>query len=445
MKKILYTLLVILQLCNYRAVFAEQKIIMNEEQIIKLAGNFVENGNFENAEQILINLKNLKKKELEIERWFLLGQISAYRGDLETAIKIYRKLLDQNPNLSRIRFELAICYMKNKQWYRADYHLRLSMADDNLTTDVKKIMNYYRQIIRLNKNWNFWFNFGIAPDNNINTANGGEECVNTSFGIFCRQLPKPEYAFGLNFQIGANYEFKITDKIRIKSDTNIYTNIYNKHKFDNLNYSFSTGPRYIGDDFDIWISGTFSKNWTDWEEYNFSKGVKINFNYDFTRKLSNSLYVHFNRNNYYEYENILNGNTYGLTNVISYSIDSSKYLSLKLGLDREYTIDPVYSNYKPLLSIGFGAELPHGFNIYIEPSIYWSFYDKERFYVKNGKFRKIKERNFSQKYLLNVSNNKFDIFGFVPSVGIEYIKRTSNIWQKEFDKISFEFTLKQKF
>lgn len=179
------------------------EIILSALDTVKLAGHLVDSGKYDTAEQILTKLPPLQNGSLEIERWFLLAQISARRGDLDAAIKIYRKILDDQPDLARVRFELAVCYMKQERWSRADYHLRLAMAGRDLPPAAMQMMNYYRYIIRQNKNWKVWFNFGAAPDNNINTSAGGEECVNTIFGPMCRQLPD-----GMNLQ----YLFEIASK-----------------------------------------------------------------------------------------------------------------------------------------------------------------------------------------------------------------------------------------
>ena len=159
---------------------------MTAVQAMQLAGAMVERGDIENAEQILTKTPPMNNAALEIERWFLLAQIATRRGDIDSAIEIYRTILDAQPDLARIRFELAVCYMHQKKWSRADYHLRLAMAGDDLPENVRGLMNYYRYIIRQNKNWNVWFNFSAAPDNNINNAVGGQECV---YGVFCRDLP----------------------------------------------------------------------------------------------------------------------------------------------------------------------------------------------------------------------------------------------------------------
>lgn len=107
---------------------SKTEITMTTTRAMQLAGALVDKGDFEHATQILTKTPKMDNVALEIERWFLLAQIAQKQGDYDSAIKIYQKILDDQPDLARIRFELATCYMHTKQWYRADYHLRLAMA-----------------------------------------------------------------------------------------------------------------------------------------------------------------------------------------------------------------------------------------------------------------------------------------------------------------------------
>ena len=68
---------------------------------MQLAGSFVDAGKYDKAKQILTTVPQTGNPALEIERWFLLAQIAQKRGDFETAIKIYQKILDDQPDLAR--------------------------------------------------------------------------------------------------------------------------------------------------------------------------------------------------------------------------------------------------------------------------------------------------------------------------------------------------------
>jgi len=421
------------------------EISMTATQIMQLAGDLIDRGDYEHARQLLTKTPQTSVLPLEIERWFLLGQIAQRQGNYDNAIEIYREILDVFPNLARIRFELAVCYMHTEKWQRADYHLRLAMADNDLPDNIKMLMSYYRYIIRQNKNWNVWFNFGAAPDSNINNAVGGTECIDTIWGTMCRELIEPESAVGANFTLGGDYEFKLSDQWRWKSDANIYSNIYDKHDYDDLYLTASTGPRFVWNRGDVWLAGVMSRRWYGRDKYNWSGGVRLDTNYDFTNRLTGGLYMRFMNNTYDEYGDFLNGQSYSANFRLFYSFNASVYMSLWSGVYRESTVNPIYSYWQPSVSVGIGAELPWGFHLYLEPSVYWNLYDEEKWVVKDNDFTNVTEKDFTHRYSLSVYNNKLDIWGFVPTLTFSYTQRDSNIWQQEFNKFSVSFSMQQRF
>lgn len=420
------------------------EITMSVLDAVKMAGAMVDNGELDNAEKILTQIPQMSGA-LEIERWFLLGRIAAYRDNFDDAIKIYRTILDTYPDLARVRFELAICYMKIGQWYRADYQLRLAMAGEDLSEDVRQMMNYYRYLVRQNKNWNIYFNFGAAPDNNVNNATGGTECIMTIFGPMCRNLIEPESAIGLNFTLGGDYEFRLADQWRWKSEAGVYSNIYNLHDYDDIYLYFGTGPRYIWSRGDVWLAGIGSRRWYGWRGYNWGAGARLNMNYDFTRQVSGGISLQYSANQYDYYGEYLDGGTYSANAHVFYSITPNIYAILRGGITREDATSDTYSYWQPSVSIGVGAELPYGFGIFLQPMFYWQNYDAEQFTIKNARPAYVVERDFSQRYSLSVSNNKFSVMGFVPTLVFSYTRRDSNMWQREYDKWSVEFTLQQRF
>ena len=435
-------------------------VTMSTLDAVKLAGRLVDMGDYDQATHILTQMPKTNNLPVEIERWYLIAQMSQRQGDYDTAIKIYRKILDDQPDLVKVRYELALCYMAKKQWYRADYHLRLAMAGADIPQQVKQRMMYYRWIARQNKNWNVWFNFGAAPDNNINQGSNNQVCGNiVCSGVFCiiptNQVcvnQKPEKAMGYNFMLGGNYEFRFGEHWRWKNDANIYTNIYDKHRFDDLYLSASSGPRYVWNNGDVWLAGIAARRWYGWDRYNWSVGGKIDTNYDFTRKLSAGLSLRIMDNKYDDYEHygiILDGQTYSTNTRISYSLDATKYIILRGGLDRDIAKVDAWSNWQYSGAFGFGTELPWGFNVYLEPYFSWINYDEPRWFMtseNNVVFQKqIKERDFMQRYAISLSNNKFDVLGLVPTLTFSYTKRDSNVKTRKYDKMTIEFTMQQRF
>ena len=83
--------------------------------------------------------------------------------------------------------------------------------------------------------------------------------------------------------------------------------------------------------------------------------------------------------------------------------------------------------------------------MYLEPYFSWTNYDGSRWAVKDHKFTQITERDFTQRYAVSLSNNKFDFWGFVPTITFSYTKRDSNIPAREYEKWTTELTMRQRF
>ena len=174
-------------------------------------------------------------------------------------------------------------------------------------------------------------------------------------------------------------------------------------------------------------------------------GGKIDSHYDWTRKLSTGLTLRILDNNYDEYGEYMDGKTYGISPYVTYALDSTKYIVLRGGVDRETAKKDVYANWRYNTGIGFGAEIPWGFSVFLEADFSWLNYDGARWTVKDYQFVKITERDFMQRYSVSLSNNKIDVWGFVPTITVSYTNKDSNIPSREYEKWTSEFTFRQRF
>jgi tetratricopeptide (TPR) repeat protein len=414
------------------------------EQTIALAQELVKKGNTADAKVILMAFP-FPDPELEKERLFLLGQCYMQEKQYSEAIKVFRFLLDRDPSLSRIRLELALAYMGDKSWYRADYHLRLVASDKELPDDVKKGISGLLYAVRKNKNWNAWVNFGVAPDNNANGAVGGQECISTIFGILCRQLPEPEKVMGYNLGFGGNYEFKLSEQWRLKNDFALFGNFYDKSKYDSLYLMASSGPKYVYSKGDVWAALTYSKRYLSHRPFSDSIGGRIETNYDFSNRFSGGLSLSHFQNFYSGLGEILNGHTNGISGRLFYALTPSIFSTFRTGIEKEYTKEEMYSSIRYNSAVGFGAELPWGFRAYIEPSLIFIKYDSPRTIIKDMWFEEIREQNIINRYAISLSNNNIEFYDFVPNFTYSYTNQSSNVPNRDYGKHTIALTLQRRF
>ena len=419
-------------------------VTMTHEQTLTFAQELVEKNKLEDAKKVLL-LKPFQQKELEIERLYLLAQIATKENKIDKAIDIYYFILEHQPNISNIRFRLAELYLIRKDWIRADYHYRLALADRELPIVIQNRIKQALYYIRQNKNYNFWFNFGIAPDNNVNNTTSGEQCVMTMFGPMCNTLDDPEKDIGLNIMVGGNYEFKLSDNWRFRNEALIYSLKYQDKKYDDIYLSYVLGLKYVYKKGDVFFGPTFSKRFLGHKSYNYTTGFMVDTGYDLTKQLNARLYLSYTPTHYDDYGDILDGDVKTARLRMFYALDSSKYLIFKTGYEYEKTKDKTYTNDRVNLALGFGADIPFGFHIYAEPSVLFTNYKGKRWTVKDYEFKEVKEWDITQRYSVSLSTRKISLWVLMPVLTYSYTDKKSNIWQREYQKSLIELSIQKRF
>lgn len=309
-------------------------ISMTHEQVLNFAKDLIAQGQLDNARKALL-AKPYNVRELEIERLYLLAQIATKEHKYDEAIDIYYFILDHEPNIPNIRFRLAELYLLKEDWWRADYHYRLALAHKDLPLPVQYRIRQALYYIRQNKNWNVWFNFGVAPDNNINNTTSGEQCVMTMFGVMCNTLDEPEKDVGFNVTVGGNYEFKLSENWRLRNEAMIYNSKYSDKKYDDTYLYYVLGLKYVYEKGDIFFGPTVSRRYLGHKEYNYSTGFMVETGYDITKQLNANLTLAYTPTYYDDYGDILDGDTQSARLHLFYALDSSKYLIFRTGYEYE--------------------------------------------------------------------------------------------------------------
>ena len=417
--------------------------IMPHTDVLAYAKELISQEKLEDAKKALM-LKPFLKKELEIERLYLLAQICTKEGNYQEAIDIYYYILNYEPNIPKIRFLLAELYLNEEAWYRADYYYRSVLASKDLPLELKDRILKALYYIRQNKNWNIWFSMGIAPDTNINNASSGEQCVETVFGVVCSPLDSPDRSVGFNVSAGADYEFKLSDHWRFRNELMAYTSTYDDKKYNDVYLLYSAGPKYVYATGDVFLGLMLSQRFVANESYSRSIGGQLETNYDFTRKLTGNFQAYYTPTFYQTYD-ILNGFLIGERTRFVYSLDASKYFVLKLGYEHEKTKEKAYTNDKFNYALGFGTELLYGFHMYIEPSVSHVNYADKRWTVKDMKFQQLRERDVTKRLSISLSNRNISIWDTMPILTYSYIRKDSNIWQREYRKSLIELSIIKRF
>ena len=142
---------------------------LSAREVLALAQFFGENGEDDKAERIYEMLKADPHEEIRLEASFQLAQMHLRQGKVRQAIRLFREILTLNPNLTRVRLELARAYFLDKNYKDAAFQFELVKGGD-LPPEVTANVDSFLNAIRRQKNWTVDFALSPVSDSNINQA-----------------------------------------------------------------------------------------------------------------------------------------------------------------------------------------------------------------------------------------------------------------------------------
>ncbi len=378
---------------------------------------------------------------------FVAAQLFLKEKKYDEAATIYRKMLTNNPSLLRVRLELAYIYFMQKKDDAARYHFRLVLAEKDLPANVRKNVRAMLEAIRRRKAWKLYVSVGMAPDSNVNTMPGKQlECFNFMGVPFCRELDSIESDVGFQAYGSLSYIYKLNDNWGVKGRLALDAIDYSDDRYSFWGVGAELGPRYVSGRSEYGLGAMFRQQWNDEHRYSHTRGLFGEISTD----LSNKLYLYgrltvdkvaYNDAIYQGYDS----HNYGLQTRLTYGITNRSYATLSASLIYEDSVTDWNSNLRQRYGLGYGLEIPWGFNVYAEPNITLTRYQKKRFFIGNGTFEEIKRHDLTCGVYVSLSNKHLRFWDITPMLNFIYQHRTSNVNNYDYDRTRWEIGLSKSF
>ena len=177
-----------------------------------------------------------------IEAQFVEG-MTAYRAkDYRSAETAFRRILDRDPSLLRVRLELARTLFMEKKDEQADYQFRLAAAAHPAAVVARNIVRF-RQALRARRSWRFNIDFGFAPDSNINSATDKQSV--DIYGLPFRLNSDVRAHSGTGLFFGGDASVRLNrDKLPIYLGGYGHWVRYSDHRFDDGYVGGEIGPEF---------------------------------------------------------------------------------------------------------------------------------------------------------------------------------------------------------
>jgi hypothetical protein len=150
--------------------------------LFRIADTAIAGGNDVLARRTYRALMNDPSADIRLEARFRLALLESRNGKLETAALLLREVVDRRPNAARARLELAGVLDRMGDTDGAWRQVRAIQAS-GLPPAVARLVDRYSEALRAARPFGASFEFGFAPDSNINRATRSDT-LGTVFGDF---------------------------------------------------------------------------------------------------------------------------------------------------------------------------------------------------------------------------------------------------------------------
>lgn len=418
------------------------RIKVTPAQLLAKAESLVHEKNYKAAAPLIDALGQVP--ELQMQQRFLAGYIAVETGDLKGAIYNFRSILNDDPGQTRVRLELARAYLLSGKEASADYHFRLAQNDEHLPDEISQTIRNTRSILRDQRIWRFSFDFGFAPDTNINGATNAET-IDINFGPIKLPLTLNDNArersgIGQTAGFSGGVRLKSNDKLAFLFDVDTRVINYQGKDADDIVGQIAMGPEFrFGDYTSVSVQAVGQQRWYGGSlatrEYGgrlglqkvLSRGQRAGLELD-ARKIDSKL------------SDSYSGWQLGANATYEHLIGKSFIASASIFARRDLLESKGFSSLNYGLNLGIGGEMPLGFNAGISASVSRSAFDEPLLLYSNDKRKDW--RSFARAY---VGNRKVRFLGFSPSIDYNFSRVDSNYDLYEMNRHRVNFKLAKYF
>lgn len=414
----------------------------NPSEFETLLGNMLKQGNAEALEELLPVYKQVPNYDPSVIDW---GNaiIAAKKGNLDEAVRMYRKINAQLPEVKILRFQLAMALFYNRQFVAAKSEFERLRGETTVEADINVINNYLEAINKQNS-WDFNASVSYIDDNNI--TNGPEQGTSLDLGNgqTITYTSPSESGKGLNFRLNADKKWLRDNKVF----TAVHLNTYGKYYWDNKDYNDMTaglgaGIGYQNAMTEAELVPFYNKRWYaqgrngdgNLHTYSDTIGARVSLGQFLTPKLRYQGLVSYSNTDYIDRYAFNDGKDLLFSNTAIYFPNGQQYWTFGVDYATKSSKDDSQAFDRPGVRVGWGQTWPKGYTTRLNLGYAERNYDGENFFG-------IKRENKEYSAGITAWNRGFSILGLTPRLSWDYSKVTSNSPFEEYDKndVSVELT-----
>ncbi len=422
-----YFCVIILCLCFCATkVSAQQTVTVDALELARVA---ISTGNYDAAREVLDVL--LKNDPSDVEANFLMAELAAAQGDLDSALSRFTALLIDHPDLVRARLDYAAVLFRVEQDDRAEYNFRLTLAAE-LPDAVRANVMQYLHLIQARRRYQVSVAASIAPDTNINNGISANEINLFGLPFVPDQKLKTKSGTGIVFSVAGEYRYPITGTMSWRTNAMIWgTNYLGSGAFNDNIFRAASGPQWLSGSWGISALGVYTQRWYGSSSLYHGTGVGLEAAYSgFSRWRLEGSFENLELKSHSE--NFMDGNYITLNFYPNYYFSATSFLRPIIGYLRQDVSDPTYSNSGYRAGLGFHQEYSRGISADFQGEVFLNFYNSP-----NPSFGTTRhDQTF--RALASVYKRDWIIFAFNPVLTVIHTRNKSNQDLYSYSRTQFQ-------
>lgn len=189
--------------------------------------------------------------------------------NLDRAIRKYRQIIAERPDLTPMRLNLAVALFENREDVAARDQFERIRSEEGLPEQVVQLSNQYLLVLQKRNSWTFDAGFQYLSDNNINNAP-----KETQHGPWKTSPPESAHGIGWNFAVGKSFPLPRGWSVRGELD-GYGKNYWDNHKYDEITARLTAGVAYKNLRSEFALLPYFEKQWYGGEQYRDMPGLRL--------------------------------------------------------------------------------------------------------------------------------------------------------------------------
>ncbi len=417
---------------------------MTAPQLLREAEKLVLQRRFDDARPMLAALH--QAPDMEMQANFLEGYSAAETGDLDTAAKRFRAVLRDRPDMTRARLELARVLMMQGKDSAADHHFRLAEESKDLPPEIERTIRDQRGVLRGRRNWYFNFDFGLAPDSNINSATGATT-VDTVYSYNGQPIElvldnnaRRRSGVGQTIGVQGGVRLRLADGLAMAVDASGDIINQSGKSADDVSALLAAGPELtMKNGTRVTVQAIGVGRWYGGKSTQTGGGVRLSAQKDLKngQRIGTQIDVRRIESGYSE---IYGGWQYGGYGTYEKVIDKTMIASATGFVRREDLVSEAYSSTEVGYNVGIGGELPHGINAGLSVGISRAIFD-----APDGFFSMEPRKDWRVNTRAYAGIRSIRVAGFSPSITYTYSRNASNIGLYDTTRHRVQFELARYF